>query len=408
MTPRPDSLRLPRSRGALVVALAIACLIGAVIITWPAWAGPRVFPALPVFDFWRTLPGPWNAIIVTLIGALFLAAVFLPEKRILLAAAVAGAVLICLQDQVRWQPWVFQFLVMLALAAAASGRDDPSLLAAWRIFLIATYFWTGLCKFGPGFEHLYTSSFIQPLRGRWPAALISFMEWQGPLVGWIETATAVGLCFRRTRTAAALLAVGTHVFILLIVGPLGTATNEVIWPWNAVIAAMVLLLFVRTPSLEIRALFRPGFRTAAAFLITLVTVTPLLGRMGKWDQFLSFQLYSGTDRRLMIVLPPACAEALPPELRPWLVVSAVDPTYRELRFFDWSLKELKFPVPSEDRILLALGHQFATIECLSRGPAFFHAADSFLAAERGFDQYLPGEMFKMRSFPPYRHRLPKK
>src|SRR4029453_6402010 len=68
------------------------------------------------------------------------------------------------------------------------------------------------------------------------------------LAGWVvvpmtEIAVAAGLLVPRLRNAAVIAAVGTHLIVLGLLGPLAHGTNAVIWPWNAAMAGLAAVLF---------------------------------------------------------------------------------------------------------------------------------------------------------------------
>jgi hypothetical protein len=312
--------------------------------------------------------------------------------------------LLGLQDQVRWQPWVWQFTLMLAAAAAAPDRDHPGLLALYRFIMVAGYFWSGLHKLGPGFQNLLETSILTPLAAKWPQGVISFVRATGPLIPWIEIGLAAALCFRKTRRAGVVAAVLTHLVILAMLGPAGKNENAVVWPWNAVMIALVILLFWRSRELGSKRLFDRGFRLPAAAGITLAGVMPLLSRAELWDRYFSFQLYSGTDRRFVIIVDEKAAAALPAEYQARLDPSTAGAGLRELRFLEWSLDELRVPFPAEKRNILAMGKKFAAMDFTRAGEVVFYTDFQFLLDERGWDIHTPQEMLALKDLPPLRRK----
>ncbi|MES2708948.1 MAG: hypothetical protein V4726_20300 [Verrucomicrobiota bacterium] len=396
--------RLPRSRGEWIVTVIVAGLLAGWAISLPAWLNRRAFPHLPVAAVFAPFPQPWDAVLLSAAALCLAIAALTPDRRLPLGLACGAGVLLALQDQTRWQPWFYQYLLMLALAAAAKSRNSPALPAAWRLFMVATYFWSGVHKLGPGFDHLFERAFVQSLAGKWPDWAVSALGNSVSMVPWTEIGIALALCFRRLRSAGVVAAVGMHLFLLLLIGPAGTGTNAVVWPWNAVMPVLVILLFRRVSACGWESLTAREFRVPGLILGFLVTVPPVLSRFGNWDRYLAFQMYSGTDRRLMIVMDEPAAAALPAEWRKYLQQSAADPALRELRFMEWSLAELRLPLPSDERLLTALGRRCAGLDFVRAGRVFFYTDFAFLLKERGWDMYSPEEMRGMKHIPPLRRK----
>ena len=280
-------------------------------ISLPLWLSGRSFPHLPWVPVFAPFPEPWDAVFLGLAATLLAASAFLPRGRPIAALSIAAVVLLGVQDQSRWQPWVYQYGLMLAAAAAAPDRDHPALLAFYRLFMVCGYFWSGIHKLGPGFQNLLESAVFVPLAASWPKGIVSLVRATGPLIPWIEIALALALCFRPTRRAGVVAAVTTHVLILLVLGPAGRHENPVVWPWNAVMIALVIILFWRNREPGWRRMFDRGFRWLVCAGVVLAGVMPMFSLAGKWDRYFSFQLYSGTDRRFLIIVDPKAAAALP-------------------------------------------------------------------------------------------------
>ncbi|MGI8601630.1 MAG: hypothetical protein ACR2OZ_01390 [Verrucomicrobiales bacterium] len=286
------AFRWPRSTGQAIYAILTAGLVSGIVISLPLWLTGRDFPHLPCAEFLAPFPQPWDAVFLGLTLSILVVSAFLPENRTLAAAGFAGCVLLGLQDQSRWQPWFYQYLLMLAAAAAAKDRDRPALLALFRFIIICGYFWSGFHKLGPGFRNLVAHGIIDQLTPAWPEWALTVARGTGPWIPWLEMAVAAALCFRRTRRIGVVCAVSTHLLILLVLGPLGKKANPVVWPWNAVIIALVILLFWKPQTSGWKGLFERGFRVPALTCIILVALMPGLSLTEKWDRYFSFHLYS--------------------------------------------------------------------------------------------------------------------
>ena len=165
--------RLPRSRGELVYALLVAGLIAGMVLCLPLWKTERDFPHLPLWGWCPPLPAPADAVLLwgTLLAAVV--SVFAPR---LTWAAVAGCLLMAVQDQVRWQPWFFQYALMLGLAAVVKDRRGEGWLLVCRVVAVGLYAWGGLHKLTPAYANMYESTFTVPLGALWPAWLAGLVR----------------------------------------------------------------------------------------------------------------------------------------------------------------------------------------------------------------------------------------
>ncbi|NNC89357.1 MAG: hypothetical protein HKN82_12930, partial [Akkermansiaceae bacterium] len=321
---------------------------------------------------------------------------------------LALAVVIALQDQVRWQPWFYLYLLglvpFLVPGADAERPRQEGVLATLRFLLAAMYFWSGFHKLGPGFARVHERAFENPLRESWGETAAEVLGSVQPAVPWIEMLTAVLLLVPIGRTVGAILAVGTHLWVLLLIGPAGTRSNEVVWPWNLAMAALVLVLFWRAPAFGWRAMFAAGSRFAAVPVVVLAGIMPAFSPE-HWDRYLSFHLYSGQNQRLMLVLDQDAVVALPPRYRAYLVPSKVDDRLLELRLKDWTYKELRVPFPGEERMNLKIGRDLAALPFPAGANVFFYFDYEFQMQERGWDRFTPAEMREMKRFPAPRQKL---
>ena len=187
-----------------------------------------------------------------------LIAVGIAPRRELLIAVFALLALVALQDQSRWQPWFYQYVVMLlAIALAGSERQSAALNTCYLI-VSATYIWSGLAKLNPNFMGSTFPWLVGPFVGELPAPSQSFVRHLAFVVPFLECATGVGLLIRRFRPAALFCAIAMHVFILIAIGPLGLNFNTVVWPWNLAMIAFLLILFFR-PTSELSSFCRATF-----------------------------------------------------------------------------------------------------------------------------------------------------
>ena len=174
-----------------------------------------------------------------------------PRRGAWLLALFALLAWLALQDQSRWQPWFYQYTIML-LVIAIAGREQPrSALNSGCLIVAATYIWSGLAKLNPNFTgDTFPHGCWLPLIGDSSAAATN--GWHTTLgIGGADTrmlALVSGFSTRRWRQAAIY---GAHRDACFHPGirnwSAGATLQRRVWPWNLVMIAFLLILFFRRP-----------------------------------------------------------------------------------------------------------------------------------------------------------------
>ena len=345
-----DGVRLRRLK--IVLVAAIICGLA---ISGRLWlSSARAYPTAPVSD---ALPGvPFPLDYLWLAAVLFLlAAVLVSERpRKFVAAFLIAAGLLCLWDQSRWQPWFFQYYFMLAaLCLGSRGGDlkagNADVLNACRLIVAATYFWGGVQKINHSFAAEIMPALLSPYLRHLPrafGALPAVLAVAAPLA---EVCAGVGLLMRRTRRAACLLAVAANAVALALLVPVGA--NVVVWPWNAAMAAFVLVLFRRDDTSSAQDILIGRKSLARVALLLLFGVMPLLSLFNLWDSYLSAALYSGNTARAGVYVSDSMRERLPARAR--ASVRSVGGK-NLLSLLRWSDAEFNVPPYPEPRVYFKL------------------------------------------------------
>ena len=331
--------------------LVLAAALAAGLLLAPRlFLAGRVYPRAPVLGGWPLLAAPLDMLVLGALLAALAGVALAPRPRWWAAAATGLALLLAAEDQSRWQPWFFQYVAMLA--ALAVGRDASDTLAAWRAVLVGLYLWSGIQKLNATFmTHLFPW-LVEPLTGVLPAGLHRMLATGWIVVPVMEIAVAVGLLVPRLRNAAVVGAIATHVVVLGLLGPLGHATNVVVWPWNAALGALSALLFWNAADargLEVLVPRRLGAHAAALVLFGLL---PALSFAGRWDAYLSGALYSGNVQAAALSVSDAVAARLPDPARRHVTTNRMGA--RVLDVWEWSMGELAVPSYPEDRVFRAV------------------------------------------------------
>ena len=335
-------------RFALLRVTVILGLLAGFALSPKLWLSSRLYPLTPVWAFLRPFHSPGDYIVVFALVALLLVLMVAPRREILTAAFVLLA-LLALQDQSRWQPWFYQYVLML-LAIALAGSDRQAAALNTCCFIVAaTYIWSGLAKLNPSFSTAIFPAFVEPFvaRGLNPVPwLVHDLAIATPV---LECLTGIGLLIGRFRPAAFCCAIAMHVFILMVLGPLGRSFNAVIWPWNlAMIAFLFILFFRRTDAPALRDVVWGRNFSFQKVVLILFGIMPALSFFHLWDDYLSSALYTGNTNSGVIYLSDDAFEKLPDKIQEYVYDEG--PNLNSLDVNDWSFGEVKVPAYPEPRI----------------------------------------------------------
>jgi hypothetical protein len=276
--------------------------------------------------------------------------------------------MLVLEDQDRFQPWVYQFVMFgVALATLPAGRA----LGLARLWTVALYFHSALSKLDVSFCRemgpALLGAGLRPIgldpRG-WPPAWRSTAALAMP--AW-EMAVAVGLVVRRTRPWALVGAVVQHGALIAILGPFGLGHSPNVLIWNAALIVEDLILFrpgawaegVVEPDSRLGPLVRGAFALAA--------VLPFGERLGLWDSWPSFALYASHTERVEVFARRDEVADWPSGARPHLRPLG-DGSWVRLDLTDWSRAVRGVPLYPQARACLGLAEALAGRTSTGRSP----------------------------------------
>jgi hypothetical protein len=268
--------------------LVVACQVATLWITWPLWQvrdSPPMLPAfpLPAFDLGWLLIFSLLLVLVAPVPGITL-------QTILLLYAV-------LIDQTRLQPGVVSLLFLLwgtVPNPTAQGFARAHLLTLWLF---------------AGFHKLLSPAFLNDTAPRLLTGFpLDLPQWLithgGYVIAFAELGTGLLALSMRTRKAAALMAFGLHIAILLNLSQLGINRNDAVWPWNIALAfAGFALIAPWKESLlssiaMCHALARP--------LLVCLLVAPLGFYLGLMDAYLAHNLYSANTPQATVMCRDEC------------------------------------------------------------------------------------------------------
>jgi len=325
---------------------AIACFIS-IMLCYKVFLNNRNFPLSPVFDFLPNLPFPldYTLLCLTLLLLIIIAIVRNPQKIII--AFVSSVCCIAIFDLNRWQPWLYQYLLMFFILAFFNYRCDDtkqqkSILTIFRLMIASVYFWSGLQKLNPLFISDTFPWLMEPFGISNTDSFIPL----GKSLPIIESVSGILLLINDTKKAAVIVISVMHLLILFIIGPWGHSYNPVVWAWNIAMILFCFVLFYNENKFTIESI-RVSFRyNSVKFVFILFCLLPQLNFFNLWDSYLSNNLYSGNTANGYIIVSDSAKKELPENIAKYAVG---ENNYNAINIKYWCMQELNVPAYPEKR-----------------------------------------------------------
>lgn len=332
----------------LKITLAVALICG-FVLSWKLWVSSRLFPLSPVSDALPVIPLPLDYVWFFLLLGLLLAISIFAQPRRLIITFLVFAGLLSLFDQTRWQPWFYQYIFMLAALGfyawkSPEARNHQAAFNACHLILISTYFWSGFQKLNVNFVRETWPDMAGPFLSFLPGGMKTVPSFLILIIPLLEISIGLGLLTRRYRNVSALLAIATHIFVLILL--ISSGENTVVWPWNIAMALFVFILFWQDKGTAPRQILVTN--NIFHFLVLLLFgVLPLFSFIDLWDSYLSASLYSGNTKQAVIYINSPAIDRLPATIYPYIWRST-QPFFLDIN--RWAYGELNVPVYPEPRI----------------------------------------------------------
>lgn len=290
-----------------VLLLKITCIywLFAKLMSWRIWTTNRLLPAAPFFECFDHIPSVIHTVLFVLSLSLMVL-LFFRSDIFFLIGLLTIEILSCLLDQNRWLPWeyLYIFIIFIFIVNANSQKRIPS---AITFLLASTYFYSGLCKLNEGFlQTVWTNMMLNNFL-KVPAHIAgqNWIHYGGYLIGVIELLAGVGLLFIKTQVKSAKALIAMHLFVLLLLGPLGFKGYEVLWPWN--MAMILFLYFIFLKNNERIIVFQPVTKGWNKLVLICWGILPALSFLGYWDKNLSSNLFSANLPGMVICIKDTSA-----------------------------------------------------------------------------------------------------
>jgi hypothetical protein len=350
------SLETVADRTALrTKTIVVVGFVASLLLSPKLWVSSRFYPLIPVFHGLPRIPYPLDYICYGVVLFLLAAIAFVPRPRLYIFALVAFLAAYSLLDQTRWQPWAYQYWLMLLALGCFSwkpddirGRQDAANIC--RLIMGCTYVYSGLQKLNSKFVAEGFPWVLGTLHLHIPVAYLNYLGW---IVPFIEVSIGLCLLTRRFRKIGILNGIVMHVFILYSFGPLGLNWNTVVWPWNVAMIALILVLFWNTDVTFADIVWRNKFVYQKVVLV-LLGVLPALSFIGRWPSDLSLALYTDNLTEANVLISEPVKRELPVFVQQFI---KPQPGHIVLRTQDWSFGELNVPPYAEIQSFIRVGSE---------------------------------------------------
>ena len=337
--------------------------ITGIFLSFKLWTSDRLFPLFPIFETISTFPHWLNYIIIALLVTGLLLNQLLKTKKVFLL--IFGLLIfLFLQDQMRWQAWVYTYVLMLLPFAIPikSKEQQLSLLKCLQLLIVGIYLWSGIHKINPAFIDVTFKSILVDFFMVSDANLIKQLRYFGYIVPGLEILTGVLLVSRRYRKPGVALATITHLFILAYLGPLGVGHNMIVYPWNiGMILFSWLLFYGQVNKLNLKPGKGTTLKIVTIGMYLLVLVLPALNFFGYWDHYLSFSLYSDKPKNFYVAVAETEIHRVDPVLKPYFMEIKGMQGGEVIDINKWSLDQLNVPFYPEKRLFEKMGESFCEL-----------------------------------------------
>ncbi|MFZ0311609.1 MAG: MauE/DoxX family redox-associated membrane protein [Candidatus Korobacteraceae bacterium] len=335
--------------------IVVVGFVASLLLSPKLWVSSRFYPLVPVFHGLPRIPYPLDYLCFGVVLLLLVAIAFAPRPRPYLVSFVAFIALYSLLDQTRWQPWAYQYWLMLIALGCFSWKPDDirgrqDAVNICRLIMGCTYFYSGLQKLNSKFVVEGFPWVLGTLHLHIPVSYLNYLGWTVPFIE-----VSIGLCLltRRFRKIGIVNGIVMHLFILYSFGPLGLDWNSVVWPWNVAMIALILVLFWNTDVTFADIVWRNKFVYQKVVLV-LLGVLPALSFIGRWPSDLSLALYTDNLTEANVLISESVKQDLPVFVQQFI---KPQPGHIVLRTQDWSFGELNVPPYAEIQSFTSIGSE---------------------------------------------------
>ncbi len=318
-------------------------------LSWPLWVDDPDFPRVPFLPGLPELP-PWTSWLV-FGGIVFTLGLAMVGRawRLMLRINLPLLGFAILQDQNRFQPWAYQFL-MIGLAMACLSRGRALQLARW--YVIGLYVFSGLSKLDASFLRELGPTFLSAALGPfglepagWPESARTLACLGMPT---FEIAVACLLAFRSTRRIGLVGAVAQHSALVGILGPWGLGHSTIVLVWNVSLIIEDVLLFGRS-TIPNDDEVDSKLGKLARLVFWFAMILPVGERLGLCDAWPGHALYASHAERSEVYILEDDVDRYPEAIRRRLGPAGIT-RWRRLDLTGWSRDVRGTPIYPSGRV----------------------------------------------------------
>jgi len=335
----------------LIKLTVLIGLLASVLLSLNLWAGQRYFPKATLIHDYFGVSAPYDYIQLAALILLIIFS-FATQKKFPTLLLILFSVYLCFDDQNRLQPWFYNYILILFILLFYRNRvDEPNnyttVFISLQLLVSLIYIFSGIQKMNPEFVPDTFVWLVGSFDGILSPRQIQLMTKFGYIVPYFELSIGILLLVKPLRFIAVPLVILMHIFILFLLGPSGKDYNSVVWPWNIIMIALVLLLFadVKTERFfDISILFKG---VSFYIVITLMLVFPIFSLKNQYDSYLSSSLYSSNLHECQLILSNKAYDRLPFYIRHF---TTTNDNHHVIDIKRWAINELNVPCVPEYRI----------------------------------------------------------
>lgn len=333
-----------------------------ILLSFQVWISNRFFPLAPFFEG-IAVKGFTADIIILGVLIISLLAVIISGKIIFTRCALFSLTILLLQDQLRWQPWVYLYLlILIPFAIFKENKFHFSILSCLQFMIVGVYIWSGVQKFNSNFIDNTFKNILTVFFGLEDQTIVHSLNYLGYSIPVIEVCMGLSLVIPKFRDAGVIICILTHVFILGYLSPLGINSNSVVYPWNIAMIILVTLLFFRIKNpINFWSYENIKMKVLNLTMMTLVWVLPLFSFVNLWDNYLSFSLYSDKPNRYYIAIEANEIGKIDKRLHKYFVNIKGLSGGQIIDVDKWSMDVLNVPFYPERRVFKRIASSFCEL-----------------------------------------------
>jgi len=312
-------------------------------ISYKAWFALSIFPKANVFPY--EIPYyVFQSFSVLLIFLVFVQP-FWFANRLIYRLILLTLVILFLFDFGLIQPWAWMYFIFIWASSLFAKyyfkyKDLSPILAVLKVLMAFIYIFSGIFKFNPNFEEIALPYILMPATNY----LWQYKDWiisAFSIAPFVEIALGVSLLFNSISMYSKFGLIAMHLFVLLMIGPLGLNHNMVVWPWN--LQMIFLLWFLFPMKLEKASLFpfwNLLFKRPFKYIVYVSIALFGLGFTPYGNPYMAFDLYSGGILYKSIAFNKADVKLMPSYIDIYTEAYG-DSIY--VNYYNWSAKETQLP-----------------------------------------------------------------